>query len=90
MEFFDDKKNYGESEVKHGRSWLTDKLRIKSNKDLHQLWFVLLKERKMLLTMEHECKEIGKKSLSLEIVDWELKDPGGRYHAAKVLDPDHQ
>jgi hypothetical protein len=89
--------------VKPGRSWLKDELRIKSNKDLHQLWFVLLKECKMLLTMEHECKEMGKKSLSLvdtseeanfggilEIVDWELKDPGGRYHAAEVLDPVHQ
>uniref|UniRef100_A0A182NMS2 Large ribosomal subunit protein uL29m n=1 Tax=Anopheles dirus TaxID=7168 RepID=A0A182NMS2_9DIPT len=57
MEFFDDKKNWGEQEVKHGRAWTKDDLRIKSNGDLHQLWFVLLKEHNMLLTMEHECKE---------------------------------
>lgn len=57
MQFFDDKKNWGEQEVKHGRGWTKDDLRIKSNSDLHQLWFVLLKERNMLLTMEHECKE---------------------------------
>uniref|UniRef100_A0A1Y9HAL9 Large ribosomal subunit protein uL29m n=1 Tax=Anopheles farauti TaxID=69004 RepID=A0A1Y9HAL9_9DIPT len=57
MEFFDNKKNWGEQEVKHGRAWTKDDLRIKSNGDLHQLWFVLLKEHNMLLTMEHECKE---------------------------------
>jgi large subunit ribosomal protein L47 len=73
MEFFDDKKNYGESEVKHGRSWLKDELRIKSNKDLHQLWFVLLKERNMLLTMEHECKEKGHLFPSPERLD-KVKD----------------
>ncbi|XP_052866414.1 39S ribosomal protein L47, mitochondrial isoform X2 [Anopheles cruzii] len=56
-EFFDDKKNWGEQEVKHGRCWTKDDMRIKSNGDLHKLWFVLLKERNMLLTMEHECKE---------------------------------
>lgn len=39
MEFFDDKKNWGENEVKTGRSWKKDELRIKSNTDLHKLWY---------------------------------------------------
>ncbi|CAH1976178.1 unnamed protein product [Acanthoscelides obtectus] len=57
MEFFDDEKNWGAQEVKSGRSWKIEELRLKSNTDLHQLWYVLLKERNMLLTMEQEAKD---------------------------------
>jgi large subunit ribosomal protein L47 len=69
MEFFDDKKNLGENEVKHGRSWQLPELRIKSNTDLHKLWYILLKEKNMLLTMEHECKDAHRLFPSPERLD---------------------
>lgn len=58
MEFFDDKKNWGESKIQVGRSWRIDELRIRSNTDLHKLWYILLKERNMLMTMEYECQRL--------------------------------
>ncbi|CAL1266675.1 unnamed protein product [Larinioides sclopetarius] len=69
MEFFDDPKNFGENEVKSGRAWTIDELRIKSNSDLHKLWFVLYKEKNMLLTMEHNCKEEAEYFPSPERID---------------------
>lgn len=69
MEFFDDEKNWGAMQVKSGRSWTKDELRIKSNGDLHKLWYILLKERNMLLTMEEEAKRLCKLFPSPERLD---------------------
>ncbi|XP_037530543.1 39S ribosomal protein L47, mitochondrial [Nematolebias whitei] len=55
-EFFDSPENWGESTVKSGAPWTTKQLRAKSSDDLHKLWYVLLKERNMLLTLEQESK----------------------------------
>merc|ERR1712080_58627 len=61
-EFFPDGvyegKNLVELHPKYGREWHMSDLRNKSNTDLHKLWFVLLKERNIILTMRAECKRV--------------------------------
>lgn len=59
MEFFEKKENINEEMIKHGRPWRVEELRIKSNTDIHKLWYVLHKERNMLLTMEEMYKKSG-------------------------------
>lgn len=54
-----DGNNYVEEEPISGRPWKVSELRIRSNTDLHKLWYVLLKEKNMLLTLDHECKRLG-------------------------------
>ncbi|XP_029355887.1 large ribosomal subunit protein uL29m [Echeneis naucrates] len=55
-EFFDHPNNWGETNVKSGAPWSAKQLRAKSSEDLHKLWYVLLKEKNMLLTIEQEAK----------------------------------
>ncbi|KAG8193902.1 hypothetical protein JTE90_011460 [Oedothorax gibbosus] len=69
MEFFDDSQSWGEDEVRSGREWKIDELRIKSNSDLHKLWFVLYKEKNMLLTMEHAAKKASEYFPNPERID---------------------
>ncbi|KAG8003714.1 39S ribosomal protein L47 [Nibea albiflora] len=55
-EFFDLPENWGENTVKSAAPWTAKQLRTKSNEDLHKLWYVLLKEKNMLLTIEQEAR----------------------------------
>ena len=55
-EFFEKEENLGTNRIRVGRSWRQEELRLKSNTDLHKLWYVLLKERNMLLSMQHAYK----------------------------------
>jgi len=56
-EFFESKEKLSEHEIRTGRSWRLEELRLKSQTDLHKLWYVLLKERNMLLTMEEAANK---------------------------------
>ncbi|XP_063700237.1 large ribosomal subunit protein uL29m [Culicoides brevitarsis] len=97
LDFFDDNKNWGENEVKHGRAWLKPELRIKSNADLHKLWYILLKERNMLMTMEHECDRLGrffpsperrdKVKISMENLESVIQERNKAYYELEVGEP---
>lgn len=43
-----------------GRTWRISELRLKSFDDLHRLWYILLKERNILLTEKAWCKTNGR------------------------------
>ncbi|MQM00410.1 hypothetical protein Taro_033146 [Colocasia esculenta] len=50
-EFFElDRKPDDETPVVYGRGWKASELRLKSWDDLQKLWYVLLKEKNMLMT----------------------------------------
>uniref|UniRef100_A0A0R3RPT5 Large ribosomal subunit protein uL29m n=1 Tax=Elaeophora elaphi TaxID=1147741 RepID=A0A0R3RPT5_9BILA len=103
-EFFDNPANYGKDELdeknKPGRPWSKDELRLKSNTDLHKLWYVLLKERNMLLTMQEACvkkarrmpnpdriEKVAESMCNLESVVHERNDAYFRLETGDGADP---
>ncbi|XP_040422757.1 39S ribosomal protein L47, mitochondrial isoform X1 [Cygnus olor] len=96
-EFFDDPKNWGEKTVKSGDAWNIKQLRGKSSKDLHKLWYVLLKEKNMLLTLEQESKRqqrpmpsperLEKVQKSMKNIDLVVKE---RETALRLLQTGHE
>lgn len=52
--------NLAEEEPVVGRKYSIDELRTRSNSDLHKLWFVMLKERNLLLTTREECRFLNR------------------------------
>lgn len=53
-EFFElDRSTEEEKPIVYGRGWKASELRLKSWDDLHKLWYVLLKEKNMLMTQRN-------------------------------------
>ncbi|GAY38917.1 hypothetical protein CUMW_040370 [Citrus unshiu] len=51
-EFFEKDRGPDDQKPVYGRSWKASELRLKSWDDLNKLWYVLLKEKNMLMTQQ--------------------------------------
>ncbi|RPD62421.1 MRP-L47-domain-containing protein [Lentinus tigrinus ALCF2SS1-7] len=54
---------------KSGRAWTAAELRRKSFKDLHTLWYVVLRERNLLATQQAEGRRLGANEQALGLWD---------------------
>ncbi|XP_065196701.1 uncharacterized protein LOC135828184 [Sycon ciliatum] len=57
-EFFPDLSQHPNERNRSGRAWDVTDLRLKSDTDLHKLWYVLLKERNMLDTLKWSARRL--------------------------------
>lgn len=64
-EFFDPERKAGEPFVS-GRAWTVVDLRRKDFDDLHKLWYVLYKERNLLLSLKAKYRRSGRPIAQLE------------------------
>ncbi|KAI8978663.1 mitochondrial 39-S ribosomal protein L47 (MRP-L47)-domain-containing protein [Trametes punicea] len=53
---------------KSGRAWTAAELRRKSFKDLHTLWYVVLRERNLLATQKAEARRLGANTQTLGLL----------------------